>query len=160
MNGERINHILSLDPYAGPIFKGFCSPDLPFPKVRKGPAIFVLNTAPSWTRGEHWCIACLRSDKSCIFFDPYGKSPDAYQFTDRLLKICEKKIQYNILPVQGNLSKTCGHHCIFFALHFARKVEPETIMTFYDVHNKRKNDNMVFDFIRLHAGNILAAIEP
>lgn len=159
MNGNRIHHILTIDPYAKHLFNGFCSPDLPLPPLKKVPAIIVLNTAPSWSSGEHWCIACFNHDKSCIFFDPYGKSPDFYKFTKNLMNICEKEIRFNTLPVQGYLSKTCGHHCLFFALHFARGIKPNEIMSFYDEYNKRKNDNMVFDFIRTHSGNILSKIE-
>lgn len=159
MNGNRIHHVLTLDPYSSKKFQGFSSPDLPLPKIRRLPAIFILNTAPSWSGGEHWCVACFAKDGTCDFFDPYARSPDDYGFTHQLLFSCKKEIRFNTIPVQGILAKTCGHHCLFFALKYARNKKPEFIMNMYDKNNIRKNDNMVYEYLKRTCGSIIATIE-
>jgi hypothetical protein len=157
MNGTRIQHILSLDPYAKKIFAGFSSPDLPLPVFSTRPALYVLNTGLSTSPGEHWCIACFTRDKVCYFFDPYGESPKKYILDPVLLSVSETLV-YNTKCVQGNLAKTCGHHCIFFALQYARGYTPDEIMSLYKNNATRYNDNMVYEYIRHKYGNIIARI--
>jgi hypothetical protein len=158
MNGNRIAHILSLDKYAKDLFGGFSTPDIPIPKFSSLPSIVILNTALYGTAGEHWCTVCFSKNRSCDFFDPYARSPTEYGFTNTLLSACNYEIRFNEKPVQGFLSKTCGHHCLYFALKYARKDTPDSIMKSYHPFNKRSNDNMVFDYISRTAGSIIASI--
>ena len=148
MNGNRIHHILSLDTYTAPMFKGFSCPDLPLPSINALPAIIVLNSAPSWSAGEHWCLACFDKTNLCHFYDPFGKSPDLYGFTPQLMVKCNEAIRFNRKKVQNIASKTCGHHCMYFALHYARGYSPEEIMKTYHPTDTRKNDNMVFEYLQ------------
>jgi hypothetical protein len=158
MNGNRIAYILSLDKYSKDVFQGFSTPDLPMPKFTSLPALVVLNTGLFGTAGEHWCIACFAKDGSCDFFDPYARSPADYGFIPSLMKACDHEIRFNKKPVQGFLSKTCGHHCLYFALRYVRHDSPDCIMDGYHPHNRRINDNMVFDYIHRTAGSIIVAI--
>lgn len=158
MNGVRIHHILSLDPYTAPLFKGFGNPDTPLPNLHPLPSIIILNTAPISSPGEHWCVACFANDGSCNFFDPFGLSPLLYGFGTALLTACKIGIRFSKIPVQGILSKTCAHHCLFFALKYARGYTPDQIMHFYSSNNSVSNDNMVFEYIRRKSGSILATI--
>ena len=159
MNGTRIHHILTLDPYTKKIFAGFCSPDLPLPVYEGRPALYILNTGLSTSPGEHWCVACFpKNSNVCYFFDPFGHSPNKYMFSASLLEMCNK-IVFNKKVVQGELAKTCGHHCLFFALKYARGHEPNTIMAMYkSSDSQRQNDNMVYEYIRHKYGGIIARI--
>jgi hypothetical protein len=142
------------------MFAGFSSPDLPIPTLKKLPAIVFLNTALSYTPGEHWCVACFAKDGSCDFFDPYGRSPTVYYLTPGLLDACMKEIRFNKTRVQGDLAKTCGHHGLFFAFKYSRGYSPDTIMNLYHKdQNNRGNDNMVFHFLQHICGSIIATIE-
>lgn len=157
MNGYRIEHLLSLDVYTGPIFAGISCVDLPLPEFRKSdPWLVVLNTAPSYTKGEHWC-ATYFDRGTCEFFDPYGRSPDAYHFTPLLFTRCET-IVYNKEKVQGDLSTTCGLHCLFFCLKRARGYTPDEIMSLYEDGRLRKNDNMIYEYMKHKYGSAFADV--
>lgn len=158
MNGLRLEHILALDKFSKDMFHGFSTPDLPLPKLKKLPSIVILNTGLSTTDGEHWCVACFRKDRTCDFFDPYGYSPSFYGFTKQLLKSCQKFIRFNEKPVQGFLSKTCGHHSIFFALKYSRGYDPDEIMACYHPVNRRFNDNMVYAYLIQKSDHVIASV--
>jgi hypothetical protein len=153
MNASVITHILSRDPYTHEWFQGFSSPDLPLPKIKRKPALFVLNTDDSDGPGEHWCVALIRNRNNCEFFDSYGLPPSAYNFESELLKQC-KHVSYNEFRVQGT-SPTCGHHCLFYALKRARGLSSVKIYeTFYSLDLER-NDRMVYNFIKKY-GDVIA----
>lgn len=158
MNGYRIEHLLSLDVYTAPMYSGISSVDLPLPELKKtGPSLMILNTAPSYTQGEHWCAVYFTSeDGTCEFFDPYGHSPDFYSFTSLLLTKC-KKIIYNQKRVQGNLSTTCGLHCLFFCLKRARGYSANQIMGLYR-NDTKKNDNMIYEYMKHKYGAVFANV--
>lgn len=158
MNAVRIDHILKLDKFTASMFYGFSTPDLPIPKFKKLPALIILNTGLSNTDGEHWCVACFPKSKMCYFYDPYGRSPAFYGLDIPLLQACKRYIRYNEKEVQGMLSKTCGHHCLFFALKYGRGIKPNQIMRMYHPVNNRRNDNMVYDYVRRMSSHIIAAI--
>lgn len=156
MNGTRIMHMLSLDPRTVDIFKGLGCPDLPLPIIDSFPALVILNTAPAVSPGEHWCVVCFQNIKQCYFFDPYGKHPKHYKL-DWVIKTQCEHLTWNSKVVQGNLAKTCGHHCIYFCRNYAYGSPPKLILKTYS-DNLRSNDNMVYDYIRHHYGDIIAAI--
>ena len=70
---------------------------------------YVVNSAPSSTRGEHWLLIC-KGSKS-IFFDSFGKLPNFYN-----LGYFE---QVNKSRLQGK-SKICGLYCVLFAHQLAQ----------------------------------------
>lgn len=160
MNGNRIHHILTLDPYTSSMFAGFGSPDhLSMSRKKKRPAIVILNTAPSTSPGEHWCVAVFENVNVCFFFDSYGCSPAIYNLLPVLRSVHGGRIIYNKWEIQGDLAKTCGHHCLFFALNYARGMKPNDIMRKYKRRNKRYNDSMVYGFLKREYGNIIGSIE-
>lgn len=159
MDSTTIEKILSRDRRTKTIFQGFSTPDLDFPKIVKTPALFILNTDTSDGPGIHWCIAVFTKRKNCEFFDPLGKNPSKYGFHKPILKRCTR-IRFNEFPVQHDSAATCGHHCLFFAFHRARKVAPRRIMDKYSRTNLVNNDHMVFDFVARNFGKTNAKITP
>lgn len=157
MNSKCISHVLKKDPYSKKCFQGFGNPDLPLPEIKSYPAIFILNTAPFFSNGEHWCVVCIEKNGICYFFDPLGKSPSTYGFFDILSSHCDR-IFVNSKQVQNETSKTCGHHCIYFAKKYAYGIHPEVIMDSYS-NLQRKNDNMVYDYVRRQCGDLVASIQ-
>jgi hypothetical protein len=145
-----------MDPRSRTVFQGFGNPDLPLPHVKRYPAVFVLNTAPFLSSGEHWCVVCMMSKGSCYFFDSFGKSPEAYGL-GRLLQGRCVKLQYNTRTVQSETAKTCGHHCIYFIKHFCYGMHPELIIDSYS-DSTRKNDNLVYDYVRRQCGDSFAVV--
>lgn len=159
MNSKRVDYILRNDPDAKHIWKGFLAPDIPAPGNESG--LYIINTAPSYTLGEHWCALWLNENKKknvCEFFDSYGEPPSSYD----LQKIIPASLVYfNNVQVQGNFQRTCAHHCLFYSLHRARGFSLKHIMNhFYDpAATTLTNDNMVQNFIFINFGAGLSKIE-
>jgi len=157
MDSTTIQKILTRDQRTKNLFQGFSTPDLDFPKIVKTPALFILNTDTSDGPGIHWCIAVFTKKKMCEFFDPLGKNPASYGFDKSILKLYPK-ICFNEFPVQHSSAATCGHHCLFFAFHRARKMRPRRIMQKYSRTDLVNNDHMVFDFVAKNFGKQNAKI--
>jgi hypothetical protein len=148
MNSSVIKHILTRDPYTGPMFQGFSAADLLLPdKIKCKPALFILNTDTADGPGEHWCAVIIRNKNVCEFFDSYGLAPSVYNFETQLLDHCNK-IRFNEFRVQG-ANPTCGHHCLFFALKRARGVTLHDMFTkHYSSTNLNANDRMVYKYVK------------
>lgn len=166
MNAGRIDHILTNDPYAGPMWRGFLAPDVRLPprSVPDSPELYVVNTAPSHAPGEHWCVF-FRDANRCDFFDSYGLPPSSYSLCPALP--CSKHggsnetIFYNPFQLQDFPDRTCGHHCLFFALHRAQGFSLKQIInTKYNRYGLPKyNDDLVLNYIFTNYGPTLAAIQ-
>jgi len=146
MNGAVLKYVFQTNVYTKNWYGGFSSPDLPLPRVKKYPTLFVLNTDVTTGPGEHWCLILLLSKKHNEFFDPYGNSPTLYNFDKSIFDSVDDVI-YNDTCVQG-LAPTCGHHCIFFGIHRAIGYPMEHIVKKLYSQNLCKNDNMVFNFVK------------
>jgi len=157
MSADVIRKIFSSDQYISKWFCGFSTPDLPLSKQMKKPSLYVLNTDKSTGPGEHWCIVIFFENGLCEFFDSNGFSPNIYKFDKPFLKLA-KHVEYNNLRVQSITSSTCGHHCIFFAVHRSRGISMQDIMKKYAPFNLMENDKMVYDFVQKHYGNTFAQI--
>lgn len=151
MYDTTFTRIFSTDPVIKKWFRGFANPDRPLPNIKKKPALVILNTDSCKGKGLHWCVAYFFNDEVCEFFDPLGRSPAFYKFEQTLLAKCEI-IKYNRFPVQSKTSFNCGHHCIFFAHHRARGLDPSEIMFFYSKKDLSFNDRMVYTFIHENYG--------
>lgn len=148
MNGLEISHILSLDPYTSKYFKGFGMSDTHRLSFRNVPtALYILNTDTSAGPGEHWCVVFFENQKG-EFFDPFGEPPETYDFPNLLSSRSVKNLEYNPIQVQSLTSTTCGHHCIFYALNRCRGSSMKEILKMYDLTNKAKNDDMVYNFVK------------
>lgn len=148
MNGFDISYILSLDRYTSKCFKGFAMSDtykLPFNNAKW--ALYIVNTDNSSGPGEHWCVLYFDKDY-CEFFDPYGQPPETYGFENLIKRRRCKYLVYNSHQVQNLTSTTCGHHCIFFALHRCRGYSMSDILNLYHSYNTQENDRMVKFFIK------------
>lgn len=71
--------------------------------------IYIVNSAPSSTRGEHWLLIC-KGNKS-LFFDSFGKPPSFYNLGNFE--------HVNTVRLQGK-SKICGLYCILLAKQIAQ----------------------------------------
>jgi hypothetical protein len=156
MNSNRIQFILKKDPFTRKVFDGFAYPDYPA-KIKKFPSLIIFNTDSILGPGEHWCACFFINYKFAEFFDPYGMSPDLYQFTP-IIKQHSEKIYFNEKPVQGLTADTCGHHVLFFSLHRARNIPSKTIMNTLYSNDSLKNDKMVFNYLQ-RFGKIMGEID-
>jgi hypothetical protein len=155
MNGYRIEYVLRRTAGIQDIFAGFGNPDMPIPCPNERPVVYILNTALSTDPGEHWCVICFENH-CCYFFDSFAAPPDSYEFSD-FLNSCNE-LKYNTQQVQGNLAKTCGHHCLYFSIKYGHGHSPDAIMKAYS-NNLSLNDKMVYNFIRDNYGEVIATIQ-
>ena len=156
MDGHRIQHFLSMDPYTNRYFKGIVMQDyeeLPEADTisRENPGLYILNTDRRGGKGKHWCAAFLsenaQNKRVGDFFDPYGFDPLFYGFRHFFtLPTCEYLVQ-SAKQVQGIFSKACGFHCLFFAYHRCRGVPLMQILQYYDDRDMHKNEKLVMDFV-------------
>ena len=92
------------------VFGGVYAKDT-YRQVPKQAKLYVVNTDPSWSPGEHWFVVD-HTQEPCVVFDSYGaKSPTssskfwqgtlgtAYYFNDIL---------------QGATTNVCGDYCVFY----------------------------------------------
>jgi len=159
MNDKRLDHMMMSDCFTSKIWKGFLAPDIVLSGEPKKPFphLYIANTAPTSTGGEHWCVLIVFKDH-CEFFDSFGYHPFVYNLTRSFLSHC-KKIIFNETQFQSKEAQTCGHHCIFYSMLRARGVAKEDIFQLYNKNNLCHNDDMVFNFVFRHFGNFMAHIQ-
>jgi hypothetical protein len=159
MDDKRIATMMKKDFFTSKMWKGFLAPDLKLPYKKSNqiyPQLYFVNTAPTYSGGEHWCLLIIHA-KYCEFFDSFGQSPDKYDILKSFVSHC-KKIVFNGDRYQSYLAKTCGHHCIFFAILRARGISTKKIKSLYKKGNFQYNDSMVFDFVLKRFGKYMAHI--
>ena len=105
----------------------------------KYPSCFIVNTHPRNKPGQHWLAFYYDKNKTCFFFDSYGRSPDYYNFKQYIEKN-SIKCYYNRQRIQGQ-SYFCGLYCILFLLFKARNKEKIFFKKF--TRNLRKNDQFI-----------------
>ncbi len=126
------------------------------PHLRADPALYILNTAPMASRGEHWCAVYFEG-MTQEFFDSFGMSPAFYGF-DALLNTREMsptRLSFNKIPLQSFTSIVCGHHCVLYAFHKCRGYSLNEVVSLYpgDVTDRGKNDKFALNFV-LQFGSI------
>ena len=95
------------------VFGGVYAKDT-FLQASKQKKLYVVNTDPSWSPGEHWFVVD-HTQEPCVIFDSYGsKSPTssskfwqgalgtAYYFSDTL---------------QGATTNVCGDYCVSYVFY-------------------------------------------
>lgn len=159
MNDRRIDFMLKTDPFTNSIWKGFLAPDVVLSgnQQSSSPQLYIVNNAPTYLGGEHWC-ALIIFKSCCEFFDPLGRSPIENGVFHILSSHC-KKIKFNNVQYQASSAKTCGHHCIFFAMQRARGISCKKIKQMYHKTNLTQNDDLVFNFVVKHFGVFMARIQ-
>lgn len=157
MNSSRIEHVFENDNFARSMWKGFLAPDIVLNGHPKPPFphLYILNTSPSFTSGEHWCAVFVFQD-FCEFFDSYGNPPEFFGLSGSLFQHCPKVIS-NPQKVQAFSSLTCGHHCLYYSLMRARGHCLSQILSTY-TDNCFLNDDMVFNWVVHNFGREVAEI--
>lgn len=92
------------------------------PTVTSYPSCFVANTDVAGQPGMHWVAFYVEHPTHMEFFDSYGNHPSFYDFDTRSL------IHYNTMQFQALDSAVCGHYCIYFLHHRARRMTLSAIV--------------------------------
>ena len=134
MNTREIDNILRADERTS--YKGTFPWDK-CPKLNNGS--YVINTDCSHRPGQHWVAYHVRNGR-VEFFDSYGNSPSYF----RVLPDADK---HNGKRLQGLLSTTCGHYCVYYLLHRCRGYSMEEITGRFG-NDLRDNDRAVAAYMK------------
>ena len=145
MNSDQIERILTQDPYTKQVFKDVCPRDR-LPASISYPSAFVLNTDPSWRKGEHWIAVYFDENKRGEFMDSYALNPEFYNF-DSFMNENATTWSCNSKSIQNPLSVVCGHYCVYYILYRCRDVSMKKILSPF-TSNVVKNDQMIEKFIQ------------
>ena len=122
----------------------FAADELMYVGNIKRPCLIVVNSDPSWKRGQHWlCIFVPEKAHMPIeFFDSLGRCPNQYSETFvRFLTEHGQKYMYSSIRLQEPNSNMCGEYVLFFAAHRSRGI------SFVDIVNSAPNDRVVKHFV-------------
>lgn len=147
-----LHDIFSNDLYTRKIFKGFI-----YPRGNKNiqkqisnittPALYICNTDFADSEGLHWLLV-LYLDNQTIFFDPFGLSPDIYNYPF-LVERSIIPVTRNIFTVQNWSSRSvaCGHFVLIYGLLLARGYSLNVINNIFHPADTESNDTLAIDFI-------------
>jgi hypothetical protein len=158
MNSSRIDFVFRNDGFVSEMWNGFLAPDVvlegtPSPPF---PQLYVINTAPSFTPGEHWCVVFV-FENFCEFFDSFGNPPEVFGLSNTIMQHCKHVIS-NSKKLQCFSSSMCGHYCIYYVSMRARGFSTSDVLsTFTD--DCRQNDDWVFDWVAQRFGREFAEIQ-
>jgi len=138
MNGKQISKLLYSHPATRNIFKGVYSINSRFPNnTGKDKTAIVINTAPSWSSGDHW-VGVFKDANNAIYFDSYGRPPPLL-----LHDYLGKNYSYSETQLQSLLSTVCGQYCIAFILLMCKGKSLRFVVQSLDQGNKILNDHLV-----------------
>lgn len=105
---------------------------------------FIVNTAPSYTRGEHWVSIYFPRNSEAEFFDSLGKCPSTYsqKLLDFLIENSPKGFAYNYKRLQPYFSDSCGVFCLYFLFYRKQNESFEKILKEFS-ENLHENNNKV-----------------
>lgn len=152
----------------------FAADALPPPSTRE--TCYIVNSAPSSSKGEHWLAIRLLPD-AIEFFDSYGQPPCHYTLLSMWLQDAMKqqprrRLLYYRQRIQGPHAY-CGAYCFYFLCErpYVRSfyatlfenprfvftsLEPSVTETALIKRYLSFNDAMVFDYLHRHAQHLLS----
>ena len=118
------------------------------------PRIFIVNTDTHDLAGKHWVSMYVPCVGPIEFFDSLGKHPRFYSpLFEKFIYSHSNEFIYNRTSLQSNFSTTCGHFCLFYAIHRCRGMSMHAIISKLSNH-KILNDKIVLDFVKDHFGTL------
>lgn len=144
-----------MDPCTKHRVGGVCAADELPSNVSNLPKIFIANTDPSELPGQHWVCFYIPVDGPIEFFDSLGKHPRNYSYLfERFIYSHSDDYVRNVLPLQSDFSATCGHFCLFYAVHRCRGVSMSGVLNKFS-RDRMSNDSIVRNFVKDHFGTQL-----
>ena len=129
---------LKKDEFCRIIFKGVFPRDHLPNKIQYSTA-FIINTHPSYKRGEHWLAVYYDDKGKCTFFDSFGLHPSFYRLEGFLNKT-SNEWEYNKQQLQSVSSMACGYYCIYFILLVCRSFKLKDIIDLFSKKDFDLND--------------------
>ena len=143
MRGYDIANVLKKDILSRRVFKGVFPRDVlqHLPVNSRHPSAYIINTASHNEPGEHWVAVWLHGGRG-EYFDSYGLPPIKEHIEKFMKKHC-RYYQWNRRVLQGILSNTCGHYCLYYILQKARGHSMDRICARFNTFSHYANDKRV-----------------
>jgi hypothetical protein len=106
------------------------------------PSAYIVNTHPSYKRGEHWLAIYYDENGKGIFFDSFGMSP-AFYHLEGFLNKTSKEWEYNKHQLQSFSSMACGYYCLYFIMLCCRGLKLNDIVNLFSKNNFNINDLLI-----------------
>lgn len=144
MNNLEISDLIVRHPEMRIPFAGVYALDtLPIKPEERRPLAYIVNTAPSYTRGEHWICMYFPVNDFPEFFDSYAFSPHP-EFVAFMGGHYRKSNTW----LQGFLSTVCGQYCIFYIyMRYILGMNVNDILAFLHGKGRFRADEYVNRFI-------------
>lgn len=143
MDENQIRRALTKDAFASKYFKNVLAYDELPDFLTVIPAMYVVNTGPSWTQGNHWIVCYFPKNGHPMLFDSLGKKGSEYNIKiEQFLTINTGYYKFNSMRIQSPGSKLCGHYCLLFCYMISRGMSYENFMQYFG-NDLKKNDAMV-----------------
>ena len=148
MNTSELYTILSSNLQTRGFMHGVLSLDQLPDTITHFPSLYIINTQPSYQRGEHWLAMFFSRDRQGEFFDSFGHPPDYYG--EQLLYFISRNSHswiYNNYILQAPLSYLCGYYCLFYLIHRSCGIPMSTINHMFSL-DRYENDFIVREFVK------------
>ena len=143
MNSLQINNILKKK--LGRVFKGVYALDQITRLKPIVPAVYVINTKPIMSAGEHWLVIYITSNRKAVYFDSFGFQLQHSQIV-RFLKKHMTKWTFSRKIIQNPFTVMCGEHCVVFLSRFHHFKQIQFAVKPYG-SNLLKNDRWALKFV-------------
>jgi len=147
MESRQIDKILKRNPITAPFYLGcFASDQLLQFSPSKYPHSMVVNFDPSNFKGSHWVAIFSMSPHDVDYYDSLGLWPP---LNSNITKYLSKfsRIHFNTYALQGEYSKSCGQHAIFFLFARSKGKSFEQILHFLTSIRGGSVDHFVNRFV-------------
>ena len=122
-------------------FKGvFPCDEMPYKQSL--PLNIIVNTDPSYLKGEHWVCVSIKKDGTGEYFDSFGLPPLKEEIFDFLELNAFKGWTYNQVPLQNITSKTCGNYCVLYIIYKCQGIKRDVFISQFS-KNTLENDRKI-----------------
>lgn len=129
-----------------PWFRGTFSCD-EIGQERTSQGLYVLNTAPRSSSGEHWVLFFISpKDNSISYFDSFGIIPIHEEFYDFIGNV--SSFFFNKKRIQGFKSNTCRLYCLYVGALLCCGVSLRECTKTFSPTDHRWNDRLISVLVR------------
>lgn len=149
MNNVEIFEMMKTHPYTRLVFAGvFARDTLPIEPRSRRPAAYIVNTADSYSLGEHWVCIYIPSVGPKEYFDSFGQILSIDPIFEQFMNYDYIK---NCVVLQNMLTTVCGQYCLYYiSMRFMfRERMNDVILNLLDCKRANVNiDAMINQFCR------------
>ena len=103
---------------------------------------FICNLDKAHKRGTHWVAIFISTFGDITYFDSFGRPPYVKGILD-FIRQHGRRLEYNKVPIQGALTRTCGLYCIYFVEQMCIGSSLKRFLHEFQTLNPAFNDNRI-----------------